>query len=602
MNDPTPNVERISNLAAAICDEMASREDLVELDAALLADELSRRRYLKYCRLHVSLEMEMQASVALDKMQGRCDFDSAVLAPWEADVLGNAFPSAAPNSLSSPGFFGAMWSGPIGLSSLGWPVAYLIATIIFGIGLLVGAFTYVSHPTHVAQQSASRPSRLSTLPSVVGRITGMIDCKWNGDAVDLNNVSLGHRYELASGLMKITYNTGAKVVLQGPATFTVDSQNGGFLALGKLTARVEKRAEGRGRKAEDVGNTNSALPLPPSALFSVRTPTAIVTDIGTEFGVEVTKDSKTISHVFRGEVEVRSVAANGKPMDTVIRLKANESAQVENNDGGEPATMHPISLDPAAFVQVDQFTKLTQEPRLKPLRRWQAYGQKLCQDPALAVYYDFQRDDKRPNVLDGVSNQLHGSVDGLIEGAKWTAGHLSGKQALDFDGNESRVKIRLPGTLKQMTIATWVAIASINESYWGCCLIGNDWANDKCLGAWQITPDGRFAVGGTIHSCLSITSVLLPWQERGIRRWRHLAVVIDPPNEHAACYVDGQKVYEAKAPTDAASRFESANIGNWWGLNQKYERGLCGRMDEFVILARAMTDQEIQEMYEAGKP
>ena len=43
----------------------------------------------------------------------------------------------------------------------------------------------------------------------------------------------------------------------------------------------------------------------PSPLFSVRTPTAIVTDLGTEFGVEVDKLGATQSHVFRGKIALR---------------------------------------------------------------------------------------------------------------------------------------------------------------------------------------------------------------------------------------------------------------------------------------------------------
>jgi hypothetical protein len=263
--------------------------------------------------------------------------------------------------------------------------------------------------------------------------------------------------------------------------------------------------------------------------------------------------------------------------------------------------MNHGGVDPAVFARVEHLSAFAEEP-LNTLRRWQAYGRKLCQDSALVAYYDFQREDKEPSVLRGVSKRVTGSVDGRIEGAKWSTGHFAGKHSLSFDGSESRVRISLPGTWKQMTIATWVTIASINESYWGCCLIGNDWAEGKCVGAWQITPDGCFAIGGTVRTSLSTTPPLLPWQERGSRRWRHLAVVIDPPHGHAACYLDGQKAYETKAPTDAASIFESATIGNWWGLNQKYERGLCGRMSEFMILARAMADEEIHEMYEAGTP
>ena len=52
--------------------------------------------------------------------------------------------------------------------------------------------------------------------------------------------------------MEITYNTGAKVILQGPVTYEVES-NGGYLAVGKLTGKLEKGEGGRG-KAEETAN------------------------------------------------------------------------------------------------------------------------------------------------------------------------------------------------------------------------------------------------------------------------------------------------------------------------------------------------------------
>ena len=85
--------------------------------------------------------------------------------------------------------------------------------------------------------------------------------------------------------MEITYDTGAKVILQGPVTYEVESAAGGYLSLGKLTARVEKKAEG----GSPIPNPQSLIPNP---LFAVRTPTATVTDLGTEFGVEVQRDQR----------------------------------------------------------------------------------------------------------------------------------------------------------------------------------------------------------------------------------------------------------------------------------------------------------------------
>ncbi len=49
-------------------------------------------------------------------------------------------------------------------------------------------------------------------------------------------VPLGRKYALSSGLMEISYQSGAKVILEGPCTYEVESEVGGYLALGKLTA------------------------------------------------------------------------------------------------------------------------------------------------------------------------------------------------------------------------------------------------------------------------------------------------------------------------------------------------------------------------------
>ena len=85
--------------------------------------------------------------------------------------------------------------------------------------------------------------------------------------------------------MEITYDTGAKVILQGPVTYEVESAAGGYLSIGKLTARVAKRDGGRGERESKSPNLqiskstiNPQSPIP-NPLFSVRTPTATVTDL-----------------------------------------------------------------------------------------------------------------------------------------------------------------------------------------------------------------------------------------------------------------------------------------------------------------------------------
>jgi hypothetical protein len=125
-------------------------------------------------------------------------------------------------------------------------------------------------------------------------------------------VLLGHEFKIDSGLVEIGYNTGARVILQGPVAYVVESKNGGFMSIGKLTGKVTA-ASAKG--------------------FAVRTPTATVTDLGTEFGVEVDKRGVTTSHVFRGLIKVQVVAANGKMQGDGQLLHEDQSARVDEGQG-----------------------------------------------------------------------------------------------------------------------------------------------------------------------------------------------------------------------------------------------------------------------------
>ncbi|MBU4273306.1 MAG: NPCBM/NEW2 domain-containing protein, partial [Planctomycetes bacterium] len=228
----------------------------------------------------------------------------------------------------------------------------------------------------------------------VGRITGLLDVKWSDDKDFLPPhgyayVPLGHKYKLDSGLMQITYDSGAKVILQGPCTYKVESTAGGYLALGKLTARVGA-GDGKGSSSKVQGSRSTSLTtshqplatnsnpqsLIPNPLFAVRTPTAIVTDLGTEFGVEVDEAGVTESHVFRGKVKVLVLdgtgnlpspsgrGAGGEGSGREVILRENESARVEKGEGGggPRLVLHGAAGDPPVFVR-----RLVRPPKLLDL-------------------------------------------------------------------------------------------------------------------------------------------------------------------------------------------------------------------------------------------
>ena len=106
-------------------------------------------------------------------------------------------------------------------------------------------------------------------------------------------------------------------------------------------------------------NPQSLIPNPslspaPCPLFSVRTPTALVTDLGTEFGVEVSKSGQTTSHVYRGSVRLQAALPDGTAHGEARVLSANQSARVEcggKQDETTPVIVVGPSVKPAAFLR-----------------------------------------------------------------------------------------------------------------------------------------------------------------------------------------------------------------------------------------------------------
>jgi hypothetical protein len=259
--------------------------------------------------------------------------------------------------------------------SSGWPIAYLVATVVFAAGLVIGAIVHVSQPGQYVGPSRSleAPNPQSPIPnssSIVARITGTVDCVWEGagDRVqgsgaasqksDITNpkspIRLGDRLALRSGLLEITYDTGARVILQGPVTYEVESSTGGYLSIGRLTAKLAKKSEVRGQKSESARQKSSDLRPLASGLFAIRTPTAIVTDLGTEFGVEVSGSGSTTSHVYRGLVRLQPIDRDGQTGRDATVLRENESARVE--DSSDPRGIRQIKMlgpssQPANFVR-----------------------------------------------------------------------------------------------------------------------------------------------------------------------------------------------------------------------------------------------------------
>lgn len=112
---------------------------------------------------------------------------------------------------------------------------------------------------------------------------------------------------LTAGLVVITYDTGARVVLEGPATYHINGANGGDLRRGKVVAQADSAA---------------------SQGFTVAVPGARIVDVGTQFGAEVSADGGSQVEVLSGAVEL----IGDRPQQR-IRIVAGEGASIEAGSG-----------------------------------------------------------------------------------------------------------------------------------------------------------------------------------------------------------------------------------------------------------------------------
>jgi hypothetical protein len=591
MTESHASFEELRELADMACDGLLPEHDAARLEQLLSGNVQAQRLYLK--------------QVCLDS-----------LLQWEFTHPAEQ-PQQPSKNVPAIGFISTPLHDTLGYMSSGWPMAYLAATMIVGIGLAIAAFTQVSlstqHAPQIAQdEKASSKFGIPALPKIdqIGRITGMIDCVWEqgpkgnddrslrtvlgghdsptGVSRNLNSpVSRGDRFALRAGLLEITYNTGAKVVLQGPVTFEPTSEHGGHLAIGKLAAQLQRDS----RTA--VRGSASKTPS-----FAITTPTAIVTDLGTEFAVEVSIDGKTASHVFQGVIEVQAKGDGKHPTGEAIRLTKNESALVTVASDGTKTVMRSPLIDPKTFVRIGNFAQLSSSVQKKTFLHWQTYRDKLRKDPSLLAYYDFQLKPGSPGLLPNVAANGDKTLDGVVENATWSTGRMPGKHALLFNGQRDCVRLNLPQRTENLTLAAWVCVQSLDHLFGGL-LTSTDWGPDGRI-HWQIVSSGcvEFGLRGSTGTSRPI------FQADRLRKWTHLVCVYDLTGEELRMYADGQLMGKSRFTKHTGVCIGPARIGQWNGDDPDPNIARCfnGWIDELAIFGQAINADAVMRLYEDGKP
>ena len=249
MDTTAPLTPEVRSLIEAVCDGIADDAQMRAARSLLRTDESARIFCVDLLNLNAELHW-LVGSLEAGKAAAQ-----EIIAPAEIPPQ-HAFRGFQSNILDAPQAY---------LSS-GWPIAYLAATLIVGIGLTVMAFV----PMH-SQRFANREERgiepqqaATARDEIVGRVTGMVDCVWVAGSEDklpspacesaagreggLNRsnalrfpIRLGDRFDIRSGLLEITYETGAKVILQGPVTYDVESTSRRLFGHWKTDGTIGER-------------------------------------------------------------------------------------------------------------------------------------------------------------------------------------------------------------------------------------------------------------------------------------------------------------------------------------------------------------------------
>jgi ferric-dicitrate binding protein FerR (iron transport regulator) len=132
----------------------------------------------------------------------------------------------------------------------------------------------------------------------IGTLTGEYEARWRGSYPGLGEPLYAGRYDLYEGVAQMELGQGTSILLEAPCQVELKNADEVVLRKGRVSAVVPSQEMG----------------------FRVRTSTALISDMGTEFGV-IAQDGRTEAHVFKGCI---SVTLNPNQANQATSVVVNE--------------------------------------------------------------------------------------------------------------------------------------------------------------------------------------------------------------------------------------------------------------------------------------
>lgn len=443
----------------------------------------------------------------------------------------------------------------------------------WGVGTLAAAaaaaIAIVFVPNFSSREPVVAAAELET-QDFVAQATELKDCVWSdtGSAPAVGDqLAHGRRLELLQGVAEITFDCGAQVTLEGPATLDLNSAWDATLAQGTLSAVVP---------AEAIG-------------FRVASPDVDVVDLGTEFSVVARPGSATEVYVHKGRVQTITHDKAGHEQPGLL-LTADQSRQFNRGAVAEIRHAKP------------KFRMLAHHARRESVVNTPAVANMPSAAAAASAAPATKVTPPSSPVVSVPSAAKISPSPTQTPKAKRFA------NAMKFDGRVEKQVVALHlGHSAPRTVAFWVRVPSGAPLTSAGAMAA--WSSGGGKGApvhiaWNTDP-----AAGTLgalrteygHSAAVGSTVLRDGQ------WHHVAVVFVPHGKgklHVKQYVDGRLEGSTthSEPHRAHEKHKSpASDVVWLGRRLGSPEHFHGELDELTVTDRALAPQQIKDLL-AAKP